>query len=132
MNYALRRKAKRGQWDNRFLNGHGQVKRNLRPVIMRAVARGLDVTSTTGGVHSRNSYHYRARAVDIGHNRGFNAWVLVKLLAFQRREHKYHGREYTELFGPSNRANRKYGRVYRMREGSSLEQAHDNHLHIAI
>ena len=132
MKYALRKKAKKRQWDPRMLNGHPDVVSSLRPVIMRAVARNLDVTSTTDGRHSKNSYHYVKRAVDFGSNKGFRPWALLKLLAFQRYEHTYHGREYAELYGPSNRANRKYGNPVRLREGSSLETSHDNHVHIAI
>ena len=94
MRLSLRRKARRGIWDDRFLNGHPKVNASLHPVIMRAVAFGLDVTSTRDGVHAPKSFHYEGRAVDFGSNRGFRPWTLQKLLRFQRREHTRHGKGY--------------------------------------
>lgn len=132
MRLSLRRKARRGIWDDRFLNGHPKVNASLHPVIMRAVAFGLDVTSTRDGVHAPKSFHYEGRAVDFGSNRGFRPWTLQKLLRFQRREHTRHGKGYSELFGPSNYANRKWGRKIVLPEGSAIETLHDNHVHIAI
>ena len=48
MNKELRAKARRGEWDYRFLSGHPDVAQVLHRYIMEAVARGLVVTSTTG------------------------------------------------------------------------------------
>lgn len=134
MSRALRRKAARKQWDRRFLNGRPDVSSKLYPLIMEAVARGLEVTSTTGGVHAPTSFHYQGRAVDIGVRPGLVGSRLAhwRLVRFQRHVHNAHGRRLSELFGPSNRANRKWGKALTLPEGSGLEQLHDNHVHIAI
>lgn len=129
---ALRRKARRGVWDNRYLSGHPDVTHRLYPIIMEAVARGLVVTSTRDGVHAPTSFHYSGRAVDFGRAGGYRRWFLPRLVSFQRHLHTKHGRKLAELFGPSNRANRKYGRAISLPEGSPLEQLHDNHVHVAI
>lgn len=128
----LRRAARRGEWHDAMLNGHPPVARNLRPYIMEAVARGLVVTSTKDGVHAPTSFHPSGRAVDFGRRGGFRSWFLPRLVAFQRHLHSKHGRELSELFGPSNRANRKWGVAITLPEGSGLEQLHDNHVHVAI
>lgn len=130
----LRRKAKKKQWDPRFLNGHGPVDSSLHWVIMEAFLYGLVVTSTTGGVHSKFSLHYSGRAVDFGVEAGLVGTLTAKLrlLRFQRHMHSKHGRRLAELFGPSNRANRKWGKALQLAEGSALEQLHDNHVHVAI
>lgn len=134
MNRALRRKAKRGLWDRRFLNGHPDVEPKLHKFIMLAVARGLVVTSTTGGVHAPGSFHYTGRAVDLGVRSGLvgTQFAVARLVRFQRFLHTHYGSHLTELFGPSNRANRKWGRAIVLAEGSGLEQLHDNHIHVAI
>lgn len=137
MSRALRRKARRGVWDSRYLNGHPDVHHSLYPIIMEAVARGLVVTSTTDGVHATGSFHYAARAVDFGRAGGFRSWFAPRLVAFQRHLHKTHGRRLSgrrlsELLGPSNRANRKWGVAITLAEGSPLETLHDNHVHVAI
>ena len=134
MSRELRRKAARGKWDKRFLNGFPDVSSKLYPVIMEAVARGLVVTSTTGGRHAPGSFHYSGRAVDFGVRPGLigTQFAVVRLARFQRHLHAKHGRRLTELFGPSNRANRKYGKPIVLAEGSGLEQLHDNHVHVAI
>ena len=134
MSRALRRKARRGVWDARFLNGCDAPIRALRPIIMEAVARGLVVTSTTGGVHAPGSFHYSRRAVDFGVRAGLigTQFAVARLARFQRHLHTHYGDELTELFGPSNRANRKWGKALRLAEGSPLEELHDNHVHVAI
>lgn len=131
MNRALRQRAREGRWSPAFLNGKPDVEKALHPYIMEAVARGLCVTSTTGGKHAPNSFHYSRRAVDIGRDT-FTPLSYARLIAFQRHLHKTHGRHLTELFGPSNYANRKWGRPLRLAEGSGLESLHDNHVHVAI
>lgn len=132
MSRALRRKARRGVWDRRYLGGHPDVHHSLYPIIMEAVARGLVVTSTTDGTHAPSSFHYSGRAVDFGRAGGFRSWFLPRLVAFQRHLHSKHGRRLSELFGPSNRANRKWGKAIALAEGSPLETLHDNHVHVAI
>lgn len=112
-----------------MLNGkQGNISLACKRFIVRAINAGLRVTSTTGGVHTPGSFHYprrflgaKGRAVDV-------AGPHDRMVAFQRREHE-RGRRYYELFGPDNRMNRKYGGVLRLREGSALEQLHDNHVH---
>lgn len=119
---TLLTKARLRIWDPRFLNGRGDVDRATRLFIMRAYRAGLRVTSTTGGRHAPGSYHYRRAAADVVGSQ----WAMVR---FQRREHRYHGRRYNELFGPVNAACRVNGRPYRLAEGSSLERSHDTHVH---
>lgn len=134
MTRTLRRKAKRGEWDRRFLGGFPDVSRKLYPYIMEAVASGLVVTSTTGGRHAPGSLHYTGRAVDIGVRSGLVGSKLAhwRLVRFQRHMHTRHGRHLAELFGPSNRANRKWGKAIVLAEGTGLEQLHDNHVHIGV
>lgn len=134
MSRSLRRKAARKQWDKRFLGGFPDVSSRLYPYIMEAVARGLVVTSTTGGRHAPGSLHYTGRAVDIGVRPGLVGSLLAqqRLVRFQRHLHTEHGRYLAELFGPSNRANRKWGKAIVLAEGTGLEQLHDNHVHIGV
>lgn len=134
MSRALRRKARRKVWDRRFLNGHPDVTHRLYPYIMEGVARGLEVTSTRDGVHAPTSFHYSGHAVDFGVRSRLVGSLLAqrRLVAFQRHLHTAHGRKLAELFGPNNRANRKWGRGLWLAEGSSLERLHDNHVHVAI
>ena len=128
----LKRKARKGQWDDRMLNGHPPVKKSLRPIIIEAYAFGCVVTSTTDGVHAPTSFHPHGRAVDFGCRVGFHRWFLRRLVRLQRRLHKRWGSRLSELFGPNNRANRKWGKSIRLAEGSPLETLHDNHVHAAI
>lgn len=134
MSRVLRRKARLKKWDRRFLNGCPDVESKLYPYIMEAVARGLVVTSTTGGVHAPGSFHYTGRAVDIGVRSGLvgTQFAVLRLTRFQRFLHTRYGSHLSELFGPSNRANRKWGKSIVLAEGSGLEQLHDNHVHVAI
>ena len=132
----LRRRAKDQQWHPEMLNGHPDVIPALHPLIMEAIARGLIVTATTDGVHTATSFHYRktngkGHAVDIGRS-WFSVFTFNTLVRFQRHVHMVHGRKLAELFGPSNRANRKWGKSITLAEGSALENLHDNHVHIAI
>lgn len=115
-----------------MLNGHdGHVSKACKRFIMRAVAAGLVVTSTTDGKHAVGSFHFRryvswgislGKAVDV-------AGTQAQMARFQRREHRLHGRRYNELFGPVNDACRKDGKPIRLSEGSGLEQLHDTHVH---
>jgi len=41
----------------------------LTAAMRRARQLGLHITSTTGGAHVRNSYHYRGRAIDFAGSR---------------------------------------------------------------
>jgi len=115
-----------------MLNGRpGNISFACKRFVVRAVNAGLVVTSTTGGRHAKNSYHYprrlgawvgKGRAVDV-------SGPLDKVIAFQRREYVQRRRRYREMFGPDNRANAKNGAPFRMVEGSALENLHDGHVH---
>jgi len=130
----LIRKARAGKWDKRMLCGHPDVSKSLHPYIIEAWARGLIVTSTRDGVHAPTSFHPSGRAVDFGVRAGLVGSLLAhsRLVRFQRHLHARHGRFLSELFGPSNRANRKWGKAITLPEGSPLEQLHDDHVHVAI
>lgn len=45
--------------------GAGGGHRSLAYAMERARALGLRITSTTGGKHAPNSYHYKGRAIDV-------------------------------------------------------------------
>lgn len=124
----LRAKARAGIWDARMLSGHQDVRPEVRPFIMRAVAAGLIVTSTTGGRHAPTSYHYSGRAVDVGNRIPGTRAAQQRLVRFQRAE-AAHPKRFLELFGPDNNANVKHGRRISLAEGSGLEQLHDDHVH---
>lgn len=130
MRAYLREKARRGEWDERMLNGHpGNVTEAVRKFIMRGVAAGLVCTSTTDGTHAARSYHYAkpGRAADMG-LRAFTLTGQRKRRAFQLAEAQHPDR-YDELYGPDNRANVRGGVRMTLVEGSALETMHDNHVH---
>lgn len=127
----LRARARAGVWDDRMLNGCAEPRQFLRAVIMRAVAGGLVVTSTTGGQHARTSYHFSRRAVDFGNRRPGSPLARRRLIRFQQAEASRPAR-LSELFGPDNAACVKNGRRIVLAEGSGLEDLHDNHVHVAL
>jgi hypothetical protein len=51
-----------------FKNQHPELKTGIQQVLYIVLKKfpGLTVTSTTGGTHATNSYHYQGRAVDLG------------------------------------------------------------------
>jgi hypothetical protein len=110
-----------------MLNGNsGKVSRGVKRVIVRAVNRGLYVTSTRGGVHASTSYHYSGKAVDVG------AKTQRPMTDFQRFLVRRFGcHSFLELFGPDNTLACKDGRPITLDEGSDLENLHDNHVHVA-
>src|SRR6266403_610742 len=127
----LRHKARRGNWDRRFLGGHpNNISWPVRRYIMRGVAAGLQCTSTTDGGHASGSYHYprncppryvNGAAADMAGSRR-------RMVAFQRAEAKHPDR-YRELFGPDNAACVDNGKRMTLAEHSALEDQHDNHVH---
>lgn len=131
----LRAKARLGRWDARYCAYfHVPVPSNprVRAFITRGYAAGLVPTATTNGRHAAHSLHYLRRAADMG-LRGpevGTARGLRKMARFQKSEFrkraKYH---HTELIGPTNARCILGGRVSPLREHTTLEDAHDNHVH---
>lgn len=112
----------------------------MRRVVKRANKAGLVVTSTSGGSHATTSYHYLKRAADFG----FSGADLNKLnadqrrrrlVAFQKAEYRRARLRgfvtYLEIIGPDNTYNVLRSRSTSLAEGTSLEQMHDNHVHVA-
>ena len=109
-----------------MLNGKpGNITPAVKKCVVRAVNAGLYVTSTTGGQHAANSYHYAGRAVDV-------AGPWDKMVAFQRDECAERASEYLELFGPDNAFQVKNGQRFAFSEGHELEEMHDSHFHGAL
>jgi hypothetical protein len=122
-------------------NGHPALSsRRLRRTVIRANKRGLVVTATSDGVHSATSYHSQRRAVDLG----FSAHDLREKSAGQRRrimvefqKSEYRRARtigwftYREIIGPDNTYNVLRSSPTSLAEGTSLEQMHDNHVHVA-
>jgi hypothetical protein len=84
---------------------------------------GLVVTSTTGGVHAPNSYHYRSMAADV-------AGSMTNMLRMQRHLYTTHAR-WLEVFGPSGYMSVKNRAPLHLNEGSALALEHDDHVHCA-
>lgn len=101
----------------------------IRKMIVRANRNGLYVTATTNGTHASTSYHYSGRAVDVA--APMTAAGIKLMSDFQLKLVKDPGK-YVELFGPVNNACVKNGVRITLAEGTSLENQHDNHVHIAI
>jgi hypothetical protein len=128
---SLQAKAKLGRWDPRMLNGHdGNVTPATKRFIRRGVAAGLVCTSTTGGTHAPNSFHYqrwhgKGRAADLA--APMTRVGLWRMKLFYRREYRREkanrGTQYSELFGP--------GRHY-IKNGQRFPgqfPGHGNHVH---
>lgn len=116
---AQRRRARKGNWHNDFLRAYGPNGSRLGDVtpkckreIMRAIARGCYVTSTTGGTHAPNSWHYQRasyKAADGSRKRGGRAadvaggFVAMRRYYWdcRRRELTRRGTQFIELFGPA-------------------------------
>lgn len=119
----LRRARRKLRWLLRYLridwNGKQSVPL-LRRVVRYTDARGLVVTSTTGGVHSPTSYHYQRRAVDVaGGSAAHMAAVQRGLLR------KFGAGYFRELFGPAG---------FYVKNGvrySGHFPAHHDHIHAA-
>lgn len=139
-NRRYRRLARKGIWRTAFLHAYGPNGQPLGDVtprckreIMRAIALGCYVTSTTGGTHAPSSYHYQkvlyehkgfqhtgGRAVDLG------GGIVAKAryyLDCKRRERKG-GVQFIELFGPGN----WYAKWGRFLPGQF--PGHEDHVHV--
>ncbi|HWM11066.1 MAG TPA: hypothetical protein VNO82_17045 [Solirubrobacteraceae bacterium] len=128
---AFRKELSRGPDVRTLLRGHAapQVP-ELLEVIAEAAAAGLVVTSTTGGTHAPGSFHYRARAVDLGFpGNPFSAEGQRTFIRFQHKLARTPGR-FAELIGPDVHKNVKNGGF--IRYSASTEAAHKNHIHCAI
>jgi GH25 family lysozyme M1 (1,4-beta-N-acetylmuramidase) len=136
-------KARLGRWDDRYCMFFGvdpQVTPEVRAYITRAYAAGLVPTSTTGGSHSPNSFHFqriggRGRAADIGLRSDLigTSKGLDRMRKFQAREFaSRESRHPVELIGPDNDLCVLNGVVSPLGEGTALEEMHDNHVHGAF
>jgi hypothetical protein len=129
-------------------DGHpSHVTRRIRRVIRRAHRHGLVVTATTDGAHAPSSWHLiipgrnrRGRAVDLGFSRHDLATLPGHtrrriLIDFQSAEYqrakRYGWRTYLELLGPKDGLCILQGRPVGLVNGTALENAHDNHVHVA-
>lgn len=83
-----------------------------------AAPYGLTVTSTTGGKHVKNSYHYRGRAVDFSGNSRQMAALMQQALK--------HPEQFTEAFYDPAGVYIKNGKIYKGSIGG-----HTNHVHLA-
>lgn len=83
-----------------------------------AAPYGLTVTSTTGGKHVKNSYHYRGRAVDF-------AGAPSSMMRFAQAALQ-HPQDFVEMFYDPLGLYIKNGRVYKGAIGG-----HSDHVHIA-
>jgi hypothetical protein len=132
-------KARAGIYDKRMLRYYGVppiANRGCRKAICRAYAAGLVPTATTNGTHAATSYHKLGKAVDFGLRRTLIATLkgAERLVTFQRKEmwRRDHGRIHpVELLGPTNSIAVLRGHKTALREGTPLEQQHDNHCHEA-
>lgn len=99
-------------------NGHpSNVSRKVKQVARAAMAHGLVVTSTTGGVHSPTSWHYQGRAIDV-------AGSYTAMKRFQRYCAK-RWPDAKEIFGPDS---------YYIKNGQRYGGAfpdHQDHVHVA-
>lgn len=103
-------------------NGHSKVRgRRLKKAIRIGQKYGLVVTSTTGGVHSPTSWHYKGRAVDIASG---SAAQMSKAQGEICRQIGH--RHLLELFGPAAAPTVKNGQFI----GGPFPD-HGDHLHVA-
>jgi hypothetical protein len=130
------------------IDGHpGNVTRRIKYVIRRAHKRPLVATATTDGSHAAGSWHKiirgrnrRGRAVDVGFTQRDLARLSPHerrriLIDFQTSEYKrakrLGWRTYKELLGPHDGLCILQGRPVRLVNGTAVENAHDNHVHVA-
>lgn len=87
--------------------------------VMRAQFPNVVFTSTTGGHHAKNSWHYKGRAIDmIPHTRQIMKWI-----------HDTYGGSTLELIGPYNDLDLWHGKPHQY--SAALQREHQNHIHWA-
>lgn len=116
-------------------NGHpSNVSDGVKRMIRRAADYHLYVTSTTDGTsHASTSWHYpRNNADGLGHAVDL-AGTPENMRKFQRHitRDAESRKRFREVFGPVNSACVKNGALISIGEGTALETAHDNHVHVA-
>lgn len=115
---------------------YARTYRNVTPACRRFIYRAalcdLVVTSTTGGQHSRRSFHYQrwrgmGRAVDVASPEDTRAkrYAAERRFYIQevKREGRLRGTQYLELFGPG----KSYVKDGRRRWGQF--PFHEDHIH---
>jgi hypothetical protein len=83
-----------------------------------AAPYGLTITSTTGGKHVKNSYHYRGRAIDVAGN--------PRSMMALARQALQHPEQFTEVFFDPLGVYVKNGKIYKGSIGG-----HSDHVHLA-
>lgn len=94
----------------------GAVAKMLRDAIP-----GVHVTSTTGGKHVKNSYHYRNQAVDFVPAGGMSSMTKAEV----RRIFESRGIEIVELLGPGDKGHSDHFHVAWTKGKLSLDEFND-------
>jgi hypothetical protein len=96
----------------------GGVTGSIRGAMALARSMGLQITSTTGGVHAKNSWHYKGRAADV-------AGAPAQMAAFFNAALDRYGKHLLELF---------YDPLGAIKNGKRIGAigGHSDHVHIAL
>lgn len=96
----------------------GGVSGSIQGAMALAREMGLTITSTTGGQHAANSWHYKGRAADV-------AGSPAQMAAFYRAALGRYGSHLLELF---------YDPIGAIKNGQSIPAigGHSDHVHIAL
>jgi hypothetical protein len=96
----------------------GGVSGSVQGAMALAREMGLQITSTTGGQHAANSWHYKGRAADV-------AGTPAQMAAFYRAALGRYGSHLLELF---------YDPIGAIKNGKSIPAigGHSDHVHIAL
>jgi hypothetical protein len=119
------------------------VNKRCRDAIVRAYAEGLVPTSTrrypvgAGSNHNARNAKGEGLAIDVGliESHIGTKYGLEKMRAFQRKEFWRHTEkpgvygDIIELIGPTNNQIILGGRKTTLKEGTALEDQHDDHVH---
>lgn len=89
--------------------------------VLQAAGLNPRISSTTGGGHAANSWHYKGRAIDIG-NESMKIFNWIK--------QNYGSRSLELIYGPAGGGNIWHGKPHNY--GASTLAAHYNHIHWAI